>query len=91
MLLTWTRPCFQSGQTLEPPPVGHAATLGSEPAQQQSQGCHAARKLCGYPGYDGAYPQPQWDCACSTYNPFKHGYIITWAITQLLLRIQHSI
>ena len=36
MLLTWTRPCFQSGQTLEPPSVGHAATLGSEPAQRQS-------------------------------------------------------
>jgi hypothetical protein len=36
MLLTWTRPCFQSGQTLEPPSVGHAVTLGSEPAQRQS-------------------------------------------------------
>ncbi len=40
---------------------GRSATLGSEPVRRHLS-------LFGNPGCDGAYPQPQWDCACSAYK-----------------------
>jgi hypothetical protein len=61
---------YSHSHLLEPPPVGRPATLGSEPVRRHLQGSHVARAvlLFGNPGCDGAYPQPQWDCACFTYH-----------------------
>ena len=40
--------------TLEPPPVGHAATLGPELVRRHLYLRHIAAKLFGNPGCDGA-------------------------------------
>ncbi len=73
-------PWFQRGRTLtvtliltlEPPPVGHSAPSGSEPmcrhSHSHSQIHRCPTKPFGIPHCDGAYPQPQWDWACSAYN-----------------------